>query len=326
MDLIDKNIIFELLVNCRVSYQTLAKKMKLSVNGIKKRIEKLTDTGIIRGYSIRPSLAMMDAEGVLALITIEDPTKSEIIQDTIGNHPMIYAVSLLTDGSIICYGFYRGSQGLDELGTFLRQVPGVMKAEIHTIMAERGSKCELKQAHLKVIQCLREDARMRIGEIAHRSRLTPRRVRKTLKELTTEGGSKMIGYLPGKGPGDIRTMQACFYLRVDWDLNAGGYTAAIIRIDHDEGKEERSNLVEWLKTQYPFAFWYAYSSAPSPTIFSVFVVEHIREVGKIVSETTHAPGVTSVKALLGYPTKSYPGLRESYFDELKQKLDSKQRT
>lgn len=321
MDLIDKNILYELLVNCRTSYQTLANKLDLTVNAVKKRIQKLEASGIIREYTTFPSLAMLDAEMTLAIIKTKTPTTEDAFLDKIGAHPWIYAASILTNGDVLCFGHYIGSKGLDEFGTFLRQVEGVTDVEFHTLLAEKGTKFKLTPPHLKVIQCLIEDARLPMAEIAKRTQLTPRRVRSILQELGGKSGSEPSTYLHGKTTGDIRTTQACFHFRMVWNLNAGGYTPFIIRIQHEGGAEKRGKVVEWLRTKYPFMFWYAYTSAFNPIIFCVFVVEHMRESTPILAEIGKAPGVASARAIFGYPTKRYKGVQDVFFEDLLKSID-----
>ena len=141
VDLIDKNILFELLQNSRTPYQNIANKLSLSVNAVKKRIDKLKKTGIIRDYTISPSLSMIDAENILAIITTKEPTPDDGFLDTLGANPMIYAASVLTDGDVLCFGQYVGSKGLDEFGRFLRQLDDVTNVELHTILTEKGGKC-----------------------------------------------------------------------------------------------------------------------------------------------------------------------------------------
>ena len=315
LDLVDKSILWELAVNCRCSMQAIADMLDLSVNAVKKRIARLTDVGIIVGYQLYPSLAMMEAETSLAILKFDDPSTSDARLEAVGAHPLIYAGSILTNGDILSFSHYRGTEELDALGSFLRQIEGVKEVEFHTILSERGGRCELKTMHLKLIRCLLQDARMTISDLAKCSGLTPRRVRKLIEEFTMGGAIPEL-YLTGKAPGDYRTKQACFYFQVVRDLNGGGYTAFITRILHDGDAMTRTRIVEHLKEQYPLSFFYAYTSAFEPILFCIFVVEHIREGSDIINSTRQVPGVISTEALYGYPTKRFPGLFDTYFEDI----------
>lgn len=322
MDVVDKEILLALMEFSRISYQTLADQFGLSVNAVKKRIEKLMESGILRGYHLFPSPAMLGADQFLAIITPEDPTPNDAFLDQLGAHSLIYAASYLTDGDVFCFGHYRDSKSLDELGDFLWQLKGVKHIELHTIVQEKGKKCELDVDDLKVLQCLDTDPRMSISNITKQTGLPSRRARKILLKLVGEEGSGVDGYIYSGGIGDSRTPNQSFNLRVTWNLNAGGYTALVIRIGHERGRDTRVRIVKALKKQHSFEFWYAYASAFEPIIFSVYVVEQMKETIQILKQIRDVVGVTSVRAIFGYPTKVYPGLVDEFFDNLFQKLDS----
>ncbi len=321
MDEIDKNIIFELSVNYRVSYQTIANKYNLSVNAVKKRIQKLKSDGIICGGWLVPMNAMLGMESWVALVRTENPIPSDAFLDGIGAHKSIDSASILTDGSILCFGHYAGAKGLEEIGTFLRQTPGVISVDFHTILSEPGMRCELSLSDLKVLQCLRQDPRMSISDISQNTRLTPRRIRKIIQNLIDEKGSEPELYLNWDSRGGSRPDQVSFKLSVNWDLNAGGHTAFVIIIRHEEGREFRSKIVDILKETYPFWFWYSYASAFEPVIFCVFVVEHMREAGDIIETLRQTPEVVSANAIYGYPSRRYHSVIDEYFEQLFKRLE-----
>lgn len=321
MDLVSKKLLLELNRNCRISLQALARKLDLSVNGVKKRLQKLTEAGIIRGYFIYPTLAMLDAESAVAILSTTDPTPEESLLDKVGTSPMVYAASILSTGDALVFADYEGTKGLAELGAHLRQFPEVTKVELHTLITERGAKCELKTAQLKVLKCLRADARMSISQIASETQLTPRRVRKIVKEFLGDGGSDDEFFVKRQSIGDRQAAQACIYFRVAWDLNAGGATAFLVRIERNEQKALIGEVVEWLQQKFPIQFWYAYASATMPTLFNVFIVDHLRDANPIIKEISQCPLIDSVKAIFGYPTKRYTGLRELWFEKMLGQLD-----
>lgn len=322
MDLVDKHILFELSTNYRASYQAIAKKLNLSVNAIKKRIQRMKTEGTIRGGLLIPMRAMLGMEDWVAILRTEDPIPSDSFLNGLGTHPLVISASILTDGSILCFGTYLGAQGLEEIGTYLRQTPGVTFVEFHTILTEPGKKCDLTISDLKVLRCLRQDARMSIGELSEKTRLTPRRIRKIIGELLGEDGSEPGYYLGWEPRGGTRASEVPFRINVHWDLNAGGHTAFVIIITHEEGVEPRSKIVNVLKETYPVKFWYAYASAFEPVFFGVFVVEHMRETSEIIETLKQTPEVVSANAIYGYPTKAYHSPIDQYFEQLFKRLEA----
>jgi DNA-binding Lrp family transcriptional regulator len=326
MDKIDKQLLFELLVDYRTSYQSIAKKLNLSVNAVKKRFERLKSVGIIRGGLLTPMPRMLGREDWVAILLMEDTSTSEQQLDEVGAHPLVRSGSILTDGSILCFGSVGGSQDLQEIGSYLRQVSGVESVEFHTILNEPGKKCELTIDDLKVLRCLQHEPRIPISEIAKQIGLTPRRIRKILVNLIGAKGAECTFHLNWEPRGLAHPNEVCFRLGVWWNLNAGGYTAFIIKIRHKEGVESRSRIVEWLKSAYPFEFWYAYASAFEPVIFCVFMVEHMRESIDIATAVTEVPEAADVYPIFGYPTKVFRNQLNDYFDTLFKKLESIEET
>ncbi|MFW9935661.1 MAG: winged helix-turn-helix transcriptional regulator [Candidatus Thorarchaeota archaeon] len=321
MDQFDKSILFQLAVNYRASYQTIAKRLNLSINAIKKRIQKLKDEGVIMGGLLVPLNAMLGMEDWMAILKTDDPMPSDALLDSLGAHPLVLAASIMTDGSILCYGNYAGAQGLEVIGTFLRNIPGVESVEFHTILSEPGKKQELTLSDLKVLRCLRQDPRMSISDLKEKTRLTSRRIRKIIRELLGENGSEPSNYIEWDSLGGSLAREVSFKINVQWDLNAGGHTAFFIIIRHKEGVEYRSKIVSVLKEQFPVKFWYAIASAFEPVFFSVFVVEHMRETSEILDTLRNTPEVISAYAIYGYPGKAFHGPIDDYFEQLFKRFE-----
>ncbi|MHA2315025.1 MAG: winged helix-turn-helix transcriptional regulator [Candidatus Hermodarchaeia archaeon] len=316
MDLLDKQIILALNVNCRTSYQALAHELGLSVNAVKKRINKLIETGVILEFYAYLSLAMSGGEILLAIITLEASASGQQVLDSISSDHHVFAGSILSDGRLLLFAEYRGALELDELGRFLHGLEGVTHIEMHTLLYEKGGKCELTKTDLKVLKVIKNNARMPIAQIAEHTELTPKRVRTVLKTLMGETGSAPEYFTEPTSFGDVRTTRQCVHFRILWNLNAAGSTTFIIRIDWDVEKGSRGGLIDWLQTEYPNKFWYALTSASTPTLFCVFVVEHLRDAEPLTQEISNGPLVASVDILFGYPTKTFDNPRAILLDQL----------
>jgi DNA-binding Lrp family transcriptional regulator len=316
VDLIDKTILLVLSANCRTTYQTIARNLDLTVNAVKKRIKKLISSGIITRFYLYPSLAMLDAEMLLAILRIDQQSRNDEFLDLLGSNDMVYAVSFLSNWDVLVFAEYIGGKGLADIGRFLRQSPGVQDVELHTLILERGSKCKITEMGLSVLQSLNEDPRMSISELSKRSKLSPRRVKLILDTFLGEGGSTPEFIIGRQSIGDYRTSMACFHFRLIWDLNAGGKTAYINKIRWDEGKGDMGKIVEWLRSEFSEDFWYGYASASEPVIFTVFVIDHIRDARHIAKKISEGPDIIEVRPLFGYPTKRFPGLRDVWLEEI----------
>ncbi|MFW9932161.1 MAG: Lrp/AsnC family transcriptional regulator, partial [Candidatus Thorarchaeota archaeon] len=92
MDKTDRIILSELRMNCRISYETLARSLNITANSVKRRINNLIETGAIDSFQIRLSHAMADVEPVLALAEVLDTKRSDEIITRIGEHPHVTRV------------------------------------------------------------------------------------------------------------------------------------------------------------------------------------------------------------------------------------------
>jgi DNA-binding Lrp family transcriptional regulator len=254
----------------------------------------------------------------LTILSTNEGTKSQEFIDKIGANPMVFAASYLSDGRVLVWAEYVGAKGLDELGRFLRSIDGVTDVDIHTLIFEKGERCDFSLNELKVLRCLRKDARMPISEIARQSRLTPKRVRIILRKFLGDGGSVSESFTPSASRRDVRTLHASVHFRIQWDLNASDVVCFIVRLDWNAENKSRGEIVEQLETRFPEKFWYAVASATKPTLFCAFVTDHMREAEPLVQQVSLLPDIISVEALFGYPTNYYAGtsLRDALLDEM----------
>jgi DNA-binding Lrp family transcriptional regulator len=323
MDQVDKRILLELEANCRTSYQTLASKLDLTVNAIKKRMNKLIGTGVIREFRIYLNLAHTNAEILLAVLSTNGIPVTEAFYDTIGAHHLVWAVIPLTNRNILVFADYSGARQLATMGKFLRNLENITEVEIHTLIYEKGQSCEFTSTDAKVLKHLKQDPRMSVSDIVRETGLTPRRVRKILDKFLGEGegGSTPEFFTPKTSTKDVRTSKACLHFRVIWNLNAAGRTSFFIRINWNEENTTAEELVKWLDSQWPIDYWYTLTSATAPSLFSLFAVEHIKDAQPIANEISQNPAVESVELLIGYPTKWYHSYRETLLDEHIAKAD-----
>ena len=186
LDSIDKSILLTLDENCRLSYQALAEKFAISANAIKKRMDRLIDTGVIEEFSIVLKPAMMGSEYLIALVSTDGSEDEEKFIDHLGSHLNIVQVGQLVTASGRLYFLhceYIGAEGLQTVGTFLRTMETVTGIELHTTLTQSGEKFDIKKLHLKVLKYLLEDARMQVSEISKRTGLAARRVSRAIQEL-----------------------------------------------------------------------------------------------------------------------------------------------
>ncbi|MHA2143658.1 MAG: winged helix-turn-helix transcriptional regulator [Candidatus Thorarchaeota archaeon] len=299
MDEIDMAILREMNTNCRASYRALSRKTGLSPNAIKRRLTKLVDDGVISRFAIKLSIAMADAEHFLAFVLTDGTESVPDFASRMGKNPMVYHVSALacvSGGAYLLAGDYSGSSMIAELGAFLRALEQVESVELHTMLTtdlEAGRKTQFSKSQLMVLKCLFQNARMQISDISHMSGLSPRTVRRSLRELADGGGINFSA---------------------SFDMAAGGFLDVFVRINWNDKMISVDELIQWLWKEYPSRFWAPWSSASEPVMFADFLMKNHQEAEQISNQIREAPFVISTTILLSFSAAKFP-----YFTELKLK-------
>ena len=299
LDALDKAILNGLGLNCRVSYQTLAKQNGVTATAVKKRIDRLLEAGVIVTFTAELNLAMIDADYLLILVYTDGQHDDGKLADEIGQNQMVSEVGVLSGSMIIAFASYRDAKDLAELRSFLMSMDGVTKVEMHTLLFPRGKKMELKHLHIKILRCLVDDPRMPVTEIADRTRLAARTVTRGINEI-----------LEGEG---VR-------ISLRWNLNAADCITFLMKIEWDESRANLGDVLGWLREHFPQEFWEPLICASENMMFAAFVVETLKDMSRIGNEIRICPFIISHAALLGEPSKSYPDIRRYKLEEI---LESK---
>ncbi|MFW9974994.1 MAG: winged helix-turn-helix transcriptional regulator [Candidatus Thorarchaeota archaeon] len=296
----DKRILLSLDDNCRMSYQSLADMLGVTANAVKKRIDRLIETGVIEEFSIVLRPAMMGSDYLIALVSTDGNEDEEKFIDQLGSHLMIIQVGQLVTGSGRLYFLhceYIGAEGLRNVGSFLRTLDSVTNIELHTILTKPGEKFEVKNLHLRVLRYLLKDARMQVSEISEKSGLTSRRVSRAIQEMHSSNA---------------------FWFAVRWNLSLGQNAEFYLKVEYAEQASRMDEIDEWLRERFPDEYWFSFYSAMEPILFAKFVTNHFRDAEEISRITKNAPFSKSVDVLLSYPVKKFPRLGKIKIEEMIQ--------
>jgi DNA-binding Lrp family transcriptional regulator len=301
LDSIDKAILQYLDANCRISYRALARKTGLSPNAAKYRIARLIDEGVIFRFVVEYTLEMIDASHFMALVETDGTENLRQFVSHIGEQPMVYHVNVLGSmkgGAYLVTGQSMGDHKLAELGAFLRGLDEVQAVELHTMLPTdllQGRKPEFSRMHLKVLNCLCEDARMQISKIAEITGMAPKTVRRAIKEIVNSGGVN-------------------FATRSD--LAAGGFVDAFVRIHWNDKMISADELIKWLQDKYPIDFWYPWVSATESMLYADILAGSLLEVEQIANGIRSAPFVESTATLIATSNVLFEKLTEIRLREM----------
>jgi DNA-binding Lrp family transcriptional regulator len=302
LDILDRAILWELDNDCRISYEKLGRKLDLTANAIKRRIDNLIESGVLVKFMVIPAPAMINFDHVFALISTDGTEDVDKFVDALGSSEIIHHVSVFASiegGAYHVAGSYAGTHMLSELGSYIRSLEKVKNVEIHPTLERRGQKFELKKLHVKVLHCLIENPRMTLSDVAKQAGITARSARRAIQELKD---SKSINFT------------------VRWNLAASGYVSFFNRVEFNEKKTSRDEVVEWIRTEYKESFWRCYISATAPVILPAFVVDDLRKAGEISASIGRAEFIKSTTTMVSYSTKKFPWWGEA---QLQKILDEK---
>jgi DNA-binding Lrp family transcriptional regulator len=297
LDQIDKNILLALDSNCRLSYQAIAENLGMTANAVRKRIERLLETGVIEEFSVVLKSAMMKSEYLIALILTDGSEDEAKFIELMGSNLHVIQVGQLvthTGRAYLVQCEYIGAESLQNLGSFLRTLEPVTDVELHTILIQRGKTFEMKKLHLRILKYLLEDARMQVTEISERAGLTARRVSRAIQEMQESDA---------------------LWFATRWNLSLGGNTEFYLKINYNEGSE-REEIERWLRTSFPLEYWYSFFSVLQPVLFAKFVTAHFREAEEIARNVKLAPFTKSVDVWLSYPVIKFPRLGRRKLEEM----------
>ena len=133
MDSIDKHILLALDGNCRLSYQALSDRLGITANAIRKRLDRLIETGVIEEFVVILRPEMVGSEYLVALVQTDASEDEEEFIEYLGAHlNVVQAGQIVTSSNRLYFVHceYVGSEELKALSTFFRQLEPVTDADI----------------------------------------------------------------------------------------------------------------------------------------------------------------------------------------------------
>jgi DNA-binding Lrp family transcriptional regulator len=189
LDSKDLEIIKNLNVNGRMPLTTIANKVNLSLNAVKKRIAKLEEEGVIKGYSCELSFGILGEETGLARIKVSQNIESiQDIIDIIGNHKLVFTVGVGIGNNIIAVFTYKASSEVVELENWIKSIENIETAEIFLLLSRPiEDPPTIAPADYKIIAELRTNGRMSLQTLSERTQISTRTLKKRIEKMTSSG-------------------------------------------------------------------------------------------------------------------------------------------
>jgi DNA-binding Lrp family transcriptional regulator len=298
LDIIDKNILMILSRDCRTSYREIAKSLGMSATTIKSRVDELVEAGIILGFIVEFSYAMINSEVMLVWLTTDNKEDQNQFAQEIGMTRGIRQIVPLYGGDYLIFLEYCNSHELGKISMTIKSNPHVSSTEMHTLIGPLGRKATLSNLQLRVLKELLTDARMEISEIARRSGLTVRIVRRTLRELK-----------------ESETIRFSTLLRP----NVGNRVTFLLKLRWDPKQVGRDEIVKLLIQEYMDEFWTITPSASDSFLIAIALVDNLNQMDTMTSKIKSIPSVTYAEVFIYRPPHNFKSLERLALEEAVQK-------
>ncbi|MFX1578904.1 MAG: winged helix-turn-helix transcriptional regulator [Promethearchaeota archaeon] len=293
LDPLDWALICELCGNARMPFKALARKLGISSNTVKNRINRLHKQKVIVGFGVLVSMEMLGAEHVLGVIATDGTEKvMEFIKQIVAKWPIVNEIYRTSDRRYEYWARVSGASETLGFKMYLEGLDGVTDVEMrpvvylspnmspNSVMNTRGKKVLFTQHQLRVLRCLYQDARLPVSQIAQQTGFTPRRVRKILRELEEGGGIHFV---------------------VGFDPFALGDMEYRLKICYDETETTGPDIILGLYEKYPEAFWWATITTNQPIIDVGLLIDRPGKGMPIIQNLKEAPFIKSIEDFVSYP-------------------------
>ncbi len=137
LDEIDQQIVALLRQNARRSFQDIGSRVALSAPAVKRRVDRLEERGVIRGYSAVLDHAALgwSTHAVVSLFCEGRMTGEEILAAA-GRHPEVAAAHTVAgEASAVLHLHARDTEHLEEALQRLRDAPGIMRTQTQVVLS-----------------------------------------------------------------------------------------------------------------------------------------------------------------------------------------------
>ncbi|MFX0079627.1 MAG: winged helix-turn-helix transcriptional regulator [Candidatus Hermodarchaeota archaeon] len=292
MDSQDWALVKELAGNARVSYQALAKKFGLSPNTIKTRINRLREQRVLLRSGIVLSREMLGVEDIIAVISTDGTEVGVHLMEQMAAQPVTCEVYRTGDRRYELWALVSGTSEAFGLKRFLEKLDGVINVEMRPIvfflpnmdpeywMNTRGKKVAFTKEQLRVLDHLFWDARMSVSQIAQKTGITPKRVRKILHDLEEGGGVQFI---------------------TAYDIFALGDMEYRLKIWFDPAHTTGQDLAREIAEKYPNEFWWSSITTNEPILDVGLIINDANQVHPIIREIRTNSHITAIEDFVTYP-------------------------
>jgi DNA-binding Lrp family transcriptional regulator len=174
--------------NSRTPYHELASRLGLSINAVHKRIKVMTDSGMIRAFTARPSLMFLKAIPVWVFGRSEAAHLGEV-HLRLANNDSTYWVANSGGGYVYVGGYLRELAELEPFVAFVRR-EGEMDEPTVGILPQAPNRFpneKLYPLDYQILASLHKDSRKSVSDVASEVRASAKTVHRRLERMVEKG-------------------------------------------------------------------------------------------------------------------------------------------
>ncbi|MFW9802472.1 MAG: winged helix-turn-helix transcriptional regulator [Candidatus Thorarchaeota archaeon] len=287
----DWALICELCGNSRMSYQKIAEKLGTSPNTVKNRIHRLLEQKLLVDFVVIVSVEMLGAEHVHGVISTDGTEKVVEFMKQVAKQRIVCEIYRTGDMRYEYWAMVSGAAETLGLKKYLEELDGTIDVEMRPVvflfpnipnyhLNTRGKKVTFTRHQLRVLRCLYENARMPVAQIARKTGLTPRRVRKVLRELEE-----------GEG----------IHITVGYNIFALGDMEYRLKIRFDESQIDARDIIMDLYHKYPDEFWWSSITTNDSIVDVGMIIDRPGKGMPMIRGLKENPFIKSVEDYVSYP-------------------------
>ncbi|MFX0052553.1 MAG: winged helix-turn-helix transcriptional regulator [Candidatus Hermodarchaeota archaeon] len=296
IDTKDLEIIKIMNENSRIPLSAIATKLKLSLNAVKNRIIAMEEEGVIRGYTCDLIPGILGEETALAKITISKEVESiKALADVIGSHELVFLVGVGLGNQLVVVFTYRSSSDVMNLESYIKTLTFVNTVEIFLLLGPPRQKLpQIAPVDYMLISKLRQNGRMSFHELAKKTQISTRTLKKRIDKLIRE---RIITFPLILSPGSSEDL-----------IN---FTIFCML-------KPNANKIEFFqKTMNKFPnTWVGWIVVDKPMIIVIFFADSLKNIRKTEESIKQDPLIVSTETITGGEGFYYPDWRTTHVDEL----------
>ncbi|MEM0448446.1 MAG: AsnC family transcriptional regulator [Methanomassiliicoccales archaeon] len=187
MDEIDVAICRAFMQNSRLSFSKLGEELDMSAQAIHRRVQALMASGIIQGTVTRLTPKAMGSSWLLIKGWSKLPIMDEMAAK-LARSEHLALIQVASGNMMYVHGMVGNSIEMSNFVSFVIQEAQMHDVEVGIVPTPPNiEKKPLSPLDLRIVNCLRKDARRSISEIASEVDVTPKTVKRRLDYLVLEG-------------------------------------------------------------------------------------------------------------------------------------------